>query len=529
MAEKTLISIKDLDFSYINVVRGECVKKQALKNINIDIYEGEILLIMGPSGSGKTTLLRNMKDEAIPFGEKTGEIKSEEDSRKIAIVFSNPETQLVTSSVLNDLALSMENLGYDNYTQKKRMSETVSFFGIEDLLHRVPDTLSGGQKQMITLCEQLMVRPNILLLDEPISQLDPISAVNFIDTLRRLNEELGITIVMTEHRPDEVISMAHRMVYMENGEILYSGTKEAVLKQLWTSDDTKQRDFIPVVSKCSLLLDKETKPCVTPKELKLMVSGMDIKVDADLKKPGLNLKSDVIIRLREIFFSYDREHFALRNLSLDVYKGEFLCVMGSNGSGKSTLLKVICGILKAYMGSVKSKFEKIQFLPQDLNSFFTEDTIIEETVFKGMDEDLYRKLVKELDLIDILYKHPYDLSGGEQQKAVLACILLRKPDMIIMDEPTKSMDPSLKHVVAKLLKESGATVMCATHDLEFAACYATRCVMLFNGEIAYSLEGREFFKENRYYTTSVSRAFRQIDSDMVLYEDVAQAFGREAE
>jgi energy-coupling factor transport system ATP-binding protein len=176
------------------------------------------------------------------------------------------------------------------------------------------------------------------------------------------------------------------------------------------------------------------------------------------------------------------------------------------------------------MGSVKSKFEKIQFMPQDLNSFFTEDTIIEETVFKGMDEDLYRKLVKELCLSDILYKHPYDLSGGEQQKAVLACILLRKPDMIIMDEPTKSMDPSLKHMVAKLLKESGATVMCATHDLEFAACYATRCVMLFNGEIAYSLEGREFFKENRYYTTSVSRAFRQTDSDIVLYEDVLRVF-----
>ncbi|MBP7343994.1 MAG: ATP-binding cassette domain-containing protein, partial [Clostridia bacterium] len=176
-------------------------------------------------------------------------------------------------------------------------------------------------------------------------------------------------------------------------------------------------------------------------------------------------------------------------------------------------------------GKAKTSYSKIQYMPQDLNSFFTEDTVHEQMSFKDMDEDLYLSLTEKLYLKEILYKHPYDLSAGEQQKAVLACMLLKKPDFIILDEPTKSMDPSLKRVISQLLKQSEATVVCATHDLEFAANYASRCVMLFNGEIAYSMDARSFFKENRYYTTSVNRAFNQINADMVLYEDVENAFG----
>ena len=532
MAHKALISIKDMGFIYENYIQGKTRNKVALKNINLDIWEGEILLVMGPSGCGKTTLLRSLKKEAVPYGISSGVIENQIDSKKISIVFSNPETQLVTTSVLSDLALTMENLAYDSYTQKKRMSETVSYFGIEDLLNRHPDTLSGGQKQIVSLCSQLMVHPDILLLDEPISQLDPISALEFTDVLRRLNEELGITIVMTEHRPDDVISLADRIVYMEDSQIVFQGYTRDVLKNLWESVEIKRRDFLPVVSKCSLLIDKTVPACITPKELKLMVkdyyaSAKQVQIISE--KSASNEFSDKIVSIRELFFAYDKEKYAIRNLNLDIEKKEFLCIMGSNGSGKSTLLKIISGILKPHIGKVKTLYKKIQYMPQDLNSFFTEDTVHEQMSFIGMDEHLYISLTEELSLKDILNKHPYDLSAGEQQKAVLACMLLRKPDFIILDEPTKSMDPSLKNVISKLLKKSGATVVCATHDLEFAANYASRCVMLFNGEIAYSMNARSFFKDNRYYTTSVNKAFNKINSDYVLYKDIENAFGGKLE
>lgn len=530
MAPKTLISIKDMGFTYENYIQGKTRNKVALTDINLDIYEGEILLVMGPSGCGKTTLLRSLKKEAAPYGIVTGSIESITDSSKISIVFSNPETQLVTTTVLSDLALAMENLGYDPYTQKKRMSETVSYFGIEDLLHRHPDTLSGGQKQIVSLCSSLMVHPEILLLDEPISQLDPISALEFTDVLRRLNEELGITIVMTEHRPDDVISLANRIVYMENSKIVFQGDTRDVLKNLWETNSGSIRDFLPVVSKCSLLIDKDIPACITPKELRLMIKdympiNKPVLKEEDKEKDTVSESSEKAVRIRELFFAYGKEKYAIRNLDLDIDKGEFLCIMGSNGSGKSTLLKIISGILKPHVGKAKTSYSKIQYMPQDLNSFFTEDTVHEQMSFKDMDEDLYLSLTEKLSLKEILYKHPYDLSAGEQQKAVLACMLLKKPDFIILDEPTKSMDPSLKRVISQLLKQSEATVVCATHDLEFAANYASRCVMLFNGEIAYSMDARSFFKENRYYTTSVNRAFNQINADMVLYEDVENAFG----
>ena len=529
MASKALISIKNMGFTYDNYIQGKTRKKVALKGINLDIYEGEILLIMGPSGCGKTTLLRNLKKEAAPYGNLSGKIESLVDSSKISIVFSNPETQLVTTSVLSDLALSMENLSYDAYTQKKRMSETVSYFGIEDLLHRHPDTLSGGQKQIISLCSQLMVHPEILLLDEPVSQLDPISALEFTDTLRRLNEELGITIVMTEHRPDDVISLAHRLVYMEQAEVVYQDDTRNALKDLWLSHEVKRKDFLPVVSKCSLFLDEKRPTCITPKELKLMAKSLDLPTKQIQKRHDDFINAEKVVKIRELFFAYDRERYALRNLNLDISKNEFLCIMGSNGSGKSTLLKIISGILKPHIGKAKAYYKQIQYMPQDLNSFFTEDTVHEQMAFSEMDESYYISLTNQLNLEELLHKHPYDLSAGEQQKAVLACMLLKKPDLIILDEPTKSMDPSLKRTISGLLKTSEATVVCATHDLEFAASYATRCVMLFNGEIAYSMDAKSFFKENRYYTTSVNRSFGQIDSNLVLFEDIENAYGGKGE
>lgn len=522
-----MISVSNLSFEYDNYIKGSIQVKKALDKVNIEVKKGEIFLIMGPSGCGKTTLLRSLKEESRPQGRLTGEIKIDAESKKVAIVFSHPDTQLVTSTVLSDLALPMENLALDNDIQKKRMSETVSYFGIDDLLQRHPDTLSGGQKQLVALSSQLMLYPDILLLDEPISQLDPIAAMEFTDVLRRLNEELGITLVITEHKPDYLISMVDKIAYMQDGQVIFQGPSRKVLRDLWEKsfEDEKRKDFIPVISKASLAISPKSEVSINPKELKLLAQDMTMKDFLEKEKEESKDKKERVVAIKELFFAYTKGNYALRNLDLEVEKGEFLCLMGSNGSGKSTLLKVISGMNKGQFGKVKTSYKKIQYMPQDLMAFFRQDTVEDELYFEGMDEKLYEDFLIRLNLKDLLDKHPYDLSSGEQQKVVLATMLLRKPDLIILDEPTKSMDPFLKKIAAQVLLESKATIICATHDLEFAADYASRCIMLFNGEVAYSMNARDFFKQNRYYTTSINKALRELNDNLITYGDIEEALG----
>lgn len=506
-----LISFKNYNFCYA------LGNKLALSNVNFSVTEGDFVVIFGSSGSGKSTLLRCIKEDVIPVGEASGTLETNLESHSIAMVFQDPNTQLVCHSVLEDLVFYMENLGYKQEEMKKRLAETVHYFGLESLLSKNPNELSGGQKQLLVLCAALMTRPKLLLLDEPVSQLDPIAVREFFSILSRVNEDFKVTIVMSEHRLDEAITVADKLMYMKNGEIIkYNQTKQ-VLKSMIVEENGLL--FVPSIPRVSYALGQEDV-CISPKELK--ESNKEHTIQATTKENPIIIGSNkALISLNKLFFAYDKGlEFIIKDLSLTLHQQERLCLLGGNGSGKSTLLKIIATILKPSFGRYKKGKIKIGYMPQDLKLFFRFLTVREEAMFGNKEID-YKRL-RLLGLEDCLDRHPFDLSGGEASKLALYCILSQKPDILLLDEPTKGLDPYGKEILSKLLIESKVTVICATHDLEFAVKFSTRCSMLFDGSIAFSDAPKDFFRSNQYYTTPMHLATRHFNPNLFTVEDVIQ-------
>ena len=554
----SLIEFADFSFRYAGSPDA------ALKNIDLEINEGEILVVCGRSGSGKSTLLRCLKEGITPAGQITGRLISKLGANDTAVVFQDPETQLVCGSVMEDLAFYMENLGYTREAMRHNMAETVGFFSIEALLHRDPNELSGGQKQMVVLCAALMASPKLLLLDEPVSQLDPIAVRNFLDTLARINTELGVTIVLTEHRLDDCMTIADRLAVMDDGKILYAGETRQVLKHITLEENLRSMLFVPEIPRASLcftcltgsdpslsensfkepegevcLTAKELRRCfrdrITPESSQRFVNTEKAETISPKGSPGFFRGENAaaiwekLLVLKNVFFAYEESaDYILRNLFLDLYRGECVCLVGGNGSGKTTLLKLICNIIKPLSGVRRSEKLRIAYMPQDIQSFFRFESVREELNFNTDGAEPDENLLTEFGLSGLLQRHPYDLSGGEASKLALCCILLKKPDLILLDEPTKGMDPYAKSLLSQRLKAAQAAVVCATHDLEFAARLATRCAMLFDGSISVSAAPREFFSRNQYYTTALGRAIRPFYPNAITLEDVMELCGKEA-
>ena len=507
----------------------------ALRGINMDIREGELLVVCGPSGCGKTSLLLSLKKETAPAGETSGSLSLSIPSGEIAVVFQNPETQLVTSSVINDLTFHMENLGFDNTVMKKRMAETIGFFGIEGLLHRSPEQLSGGQKQLVALCAAMMTQPRLLLMDEPVSQLDPITAKGLLETIRNINEDLGVTVVMTEHRLDEAAAIAGRVALLEGGALRYIGAPEQLAREIWRNQDKDAARFIPSIPKAALTISHGALTAFTPRQFQetFLRGGAgpagEIPPSPKEKPPEARNR---IVEAKSVIYKYPAaQDYVLKKLDMELYQGEFVCLMGGNGSGKSTLLKAVAGIIRPYMGCLRKNLGKLGYMPQNLNTFFLADSVGEELERARRsvpaDDAYYVHLMEALELRPVFSRHPYDISGGEQQKTALAILLLGKPELILLDEPTKGLDPGSKAVAARLLRESKAAVLAATHDLEFAAGCADRCMMLFDGDIAFSGPAREFFSDNRHYTTGIGKAIGRLCREAIEYEDVIKLWKTE--
>lgn len=489
----------------------------AIQNIDLSVSEGEILVICGKSGSGKSTLLRCIKKDIRPAGADSGKLKTILRSHEIAIVFQDPDTQLVNQTVMDDLIFHMENLGYDNASMKKNMAETVGFFGLEPILHRNVNELSGGQKQLVALCAALMLRPKVLLLDEPVSQLDPIAAREFWDTVLHVNKELGVSLIITEHRMDQIIAFAERIAIMREGSISYLGEPKEIFTRIYTDNNRESLPFIPDIP--LLCLSIGLAPYSTPNEFQKNATADNVRPLP--KKDSIQRSDKPILRMKNIFFSYEHrgtEHFILRNLFLDLYKGEKLCLLGGNGAGKSTLLKLLCKIIRPLSGSVSIGKNRVAYMPQEIRSFFRFETVRAELRHSAGGE-IDSRLPELFGIGNLLERHPLDLSGGEAQKLVLACILMTKPDIILLDEPTRGLDPYAKQEIGEILRLLPAAIVMATHDMSFAAGFAERCAMLFDGSISFSAPPQDFFSFNRYYTTPVNRGVRHICPHAITYEE----------
>ncbi|MDO4810207.1 MAG: ECF transporter S component [Eubacteriales bacterium] len=529
-----LLEIRNLNFTY----PGQSVK--ALSGIDLTVREGEFVLLCGTSGCGKSTLLKNLKTVLTPAGTVLGEVRydgkklSEVEERiqakEIGFISQSPENQIVTDKVWHELAFGLESLGTPSGTIRKRVAEIASFFGIESWFHKDTAELSGGQKQLLILASVMVTAPKLLILDEPTSQLDPIAASDFIEMLSRINREFGTTILITEHRLEEVFSAAGRVIVMDRGAVISDGTPRETGKLL---RDQKEKIFssLPSPVRIWAAAEKEESECpVSVSEGRNWIGRFTGKHTVRELPPEVPAETDAEVKIsaKGAWFRYEKEGADIvRGLDLILHKGEFLALLGGNGTGKSTVLKLLSGTGKACRGKVKVH-GKVSLLPQDPRTLFVKDTVLSDLQSVTGDEKKIRNVIRICRLDGLLERHPYDLSGGEQQRAALAKVLLSDPEILLLDEPTKGIDGDFKYVLAKVLYElmaKGVSVLMVSHDVEFCARYAQRCALFFDGQVISEGTPRKFFCDNCFYTTAASRMARGILRDAVTAEDVIYALG----
>lgn len=530
------IEIENLSFSYPKQT------KEILSNINLGIEEGEFLLLCGASGSGKSTLLRQLKKEITPFGKKTGQIYYDGkplealDGRvsvsEIGFVMQNPENQVVTDKVWHELAFGLESLGLSSKVIRRRVAEMASFFGIQNWFEKNVAELSGGQTQMLNLASVMVMQPRVLILDEPTSQLDPIAAADFLETVRRINRELSVTVILTEHRLEEGFSAADRVAVMENGSIFCCDTPSRVAGKLSQGGSVHPMfaGFPAAVRICAGVGKPGDCPLTVRDGSRWLRENFKPSMNLESTRPAPE-KPDIVptVELRDVWFRYEKAlPDVLKGVSLKLYGGRVTCLLGGNGTGKSTTLGVIAGLNKAYRGNVRLFGRKIAdyksgelykrgvcMLPQNPQLLFLRDTVredLEEMAGESGGRDRLSQIIREMELDDLLNRHPYDLSGGEQQKAAFAKLLLRNPKVILLDEPTKGLDAHYKIAFAATLKrlsEKGTAILMATHDVEFAAAYADYCLLFFNGSVVSEDAPVPFFSGNSFYTTAANRISRR--------------------
>ena len=550
----SLYEIKGLTFAYPDIIseRDDIYLDPCLNDINITIEQGEFVVVAGGSGSGKTTLLRQLKPVLTPRGKREGAITfagqglSQMDEKmqtqKIGFVMQDVDAQLVTDKVWHELAFGLESLGLPTETIRKRVAEMCSFFGLNSIFHKKVNELSGGQKQLVNLASVLALSPDVVILDEPASQLDPMAARDFFRCLERINRELGITIIITEHRLEELWAMCDRFILLDHGMVLYDGTIQEGVHTLY---ETVPSIELPAACRIAFGLQEKEQVPVT------VTDGRNwlVRYDREHEQCGevttrMYKGEHKIIEIKDVFFRYDRmEHDVLHGLNLSVYEGEILAINGSNGCGKSTLLSLISGAGIPYRGRIRiEKGKKVGLLPQDPKLLFTASTVrgelgIEKNSNGAVAQDKTgqssRYRIAELcGLTKLLERHPYDLSGGEQQRLGLARVLIGMPDVILMDEPTKGMDAEFKQTFAEILRKlqmQGCTIVIVSHDIEFCAQTADQVCLIFDGETAVVNGVTEYFTGNEFYTTAAARIARGVVDHAVTVEDVLSAYGKKTE
>lgn len=503
-----LLTLENIAFRY--------EQQQILTAIHTTIHRGEFITIFGPTGSGKSTLLKLLKPELQLDGHMSGSIfyngepLTEKNSVTIGYMLQNPNEQFIMETVWQELAFGLENLALPQADIQQRIAEVVHFFGLQSLFYARMHTLSGGQKQLVNLAAILAMRPDVLLLDEPTSQLDPIAATEFIQLLRKVNEELGITVIVVEHRLEELMTISDRMLYIEHGKLLYDAPPNEIGSYL------RQHPMLQALSAATQLycqLEDGTQTPVTIRDGMRYVAQYEPRAVAErLPTPYRPfLVADMI------YFRYTRNsEDIVQQLNVTIGEGEIFSIVGGNGVGKSTLLELLSGHRPVYKGRISINGIPIRnsdvvsaLLPQNPQALFTKMTIREELLHAAAEPEVMQ-LCERLQLIHLLDRHPLDVSGGEQQQIALVKLLLLKPDLLLLDEPTKGVDSVAKAAMIQLLQELSGhmTIVIVTHDLEFAAAVSNRCSMLFHKQLVAIQTPQQFFTSNQFYTTAASRIAR---------------------
>ena len=624
------IEINNLSFRYGNT--------KALDGISLSLAQGDFLVLCGRSGCGKSTLLRQFKPALATSGTRSGEIlidgkpvtglSEREQASRIAFVTQNPDDQIVADKVWHELAFGLESLGFENAEIRRRVAEMASFFGIKEQYNKNVSELSGGQKQLLCIASAMTLEPELLILDEPTSQLDPIAASELISTLGRINRELGTTVILSEHRPEDSFGFANKVAVMESGKLVAFGNPSEVGKRL---REESSPAFFAMPAAMRVYAGVGFGECpVTVRDGRKWLNGFskthEVKKNAPRRR--VNSPGETMLSADEIWFRYEKElPDTVKGLSLEVGRGEMFALLGSNGSGMTTTLRLLAGLEEPQRGEITRR-GKIGMLPQDPKLLLNKGSVRDElglTVSQekfqnnaawgersGMPtnpkpsgncvsekpehtserETLQRNaavgeqisvptnqkstntdrvhdepnlmseqetpefnaaskrvgangnpsdgnavcdenfsagqhdqnsagaehrdanaLIRLCRLGGLLDRHPYSLSGGEQQRVALAKVLITKPDILLLDEPTKGLDAVFRITLASILDElrkNGTAILLVSHDTEFCAAYADRCGLFFDGAIVSTGEPAEFFGGMSYYTTPTSRIARGI-------------------
>jgi len=550
--------VENLSFAYPNAQR------MALHDISFTAKHGEFVLVCGKSGCGKTTLLRLLKSSLSPFGQIEGHIcfdgkplacyDTKEQAARIGFVMQNPDNQLVCDKVWHELAFGLESLGFAQNEIRTRVSEMASFFGIQPWFHKNVSELSGGQKQLVNLASVMVMQPSVLILDEPTSQLDPIAAAEFLQTIAKINRELGVGVILSEHRLEDAFPMADRVIVMDGGTIIANDEPRAAGQILKDKNHDMHR-ALPTPMRVHGQIPNSLPCPLTVRDGRVWLGEYakeNFLNHAIIPKDALERGGETVVQITDAWFRYEK-HLSdvIKGLSVSVQKGELFCIVGGNGAGKTTALSLMSGQSKPYRGDVLIKGQSISkiknpccgligALPQNPQSVFVKKTVrldlmdmlSESRLSKSEKEQKVQEICALCALENLADSHPYDLSGGEQQRAALAKILLADCEILLLDEPTKGMDAHFKEEFAHILAElkcSGVTVVMVSHDIEFCAQYADRCALFFDGGITSSGSPREFFRGNSFYTTAANRMARACLPDAVLAEDIVLACGGKPE
>ena len=527
--------------------------RPSLTDVSLTVEPGEYVVLCGRSGSGKTTLLRHLKSVLTPHGKRSGrilfcgtpleEVPQEEQAARIGYVMQNPDEQIVTDKVWHELAFGLESLGCDQRTMRARVAEMACYFGIQDWFHRDVDSLSGGQKQLLNLASVMAMQPEVLILDEPTSQLDPIAASDFLNTVRKINLELGTTVLITEHRLEDILPAADRAVVMEGGRILVADVPRRTAGFLW-AEHHPMFSAMPAPTRVFYGAQGKGVCPLTVREGRNWLLGAfqtPPEVKALPEAPVAWEERPSALVLKEVWFRYEKNSpDVLRGVSAVVPEGSLFAIVGGNGAGKSTMLKAVCGICKPYRGKIRVFGKKVEayggtelfqnclaMLPQDPKSLFVKKTVREDLEEMCRDREKLEAVARTCEVEALLDSHPYDLSGGEQQRAALAKVLLTEQRLLLLYETTKGMDCLFKEKLARILeklKAQGMTVVMVSHDVEFCAQYGDLISMFFDGQILTTAPPRLFFGQNSFYTTAANRMSRCMFQNAVTAEHVVALY-----
>lgn len=542
------IKVQNLSFSYPD-------GKNVLKDINFEIQSGQFVVLCGESGCGKTTLLRMLKKELTPFGKTEGDVflfeknkndfTPRESTEKIGFMLQNPEFQIVTHCVRSEIAFGLENLGLESGEIRLRLAEIASYFSLSNLMDKKISELSGGQKQLVCLAAIAAMHPSVLILDEPTSQLDPMTAELFVETVFRLCRENGITVIISEHRLENLIAKADRVIVLEEGKVICDEAPEKISKEIFSKSEFVKASM-PASMRIHAALNLDGDAPLTVSQGRNMLSKLfsERKPTKQLQLQEKINQSESAVRIRDVAFAYNQSGYVLKKLNLDVKKGSFFAVLGENAAGKTTAMKLMCGLLECKRGKIElfgkniKKYSSaelyhgtVAYLSQNCENLFAGPTIKEdfenllrsEKLSKTEREELISSVSEFFEIKHLLFRHPYDVSGGELQRAAIAMAMLRNPKLLVLDEPTKGMDNLFKKQFAQKIKDlckSGVTVVIVSHDIEFCAKYCDECALIFDGVCSVQKSAHEFFSNNFFYTTAANKISRHILDGAVTESEV---------